>query len=141
MNTQVTSTHIQAMGRFNLLKRIIGIAEYKRGSEIIEFLKERDSSQNFCNTGYLLLESNKEFRLWLIASASHAFIVIDDGFSLKILLRRAKDDFQFEIIKKKKSLRLDINETTTTLPINAVLTGGMEGTKKSIENFIAHPVA
>lgn len=127
------------MRAMNFLKRVIGIAEFKRGSDIIDFLREMDSTQNFDKHSYLLLANSDEydFKLWLIASQSYVYVVIDDGFTLKMLLKRAKDEFSFTIVKEGDSPRMYINETVTTIPIDSALTGSFESTRKSIENFIA----
>ena len=60
------------------------------------------------------LKKNDDFNLWLVTNEQDAAIVIDDGFSPKILLKRPKKDFNFEVIKEDKKLRLYIQDTITT---------------------------
>lgn len=126
------------MEKANFLKRFIGIAEFRNGLEVINFLKNIDSTQDFTRPDFLLLTSNDDFKLWLAASKSHVFIVRDDGFELKVLLKRTKDDFKFDIIKEKNSPRIFISHTSTTLPLDTTLTGNSESTKKSIEKLLAY---
>ncbi len=118
-------------------KQILGVQDFQEPSKIIEFLKSHDSTQDFSNSDQKLFESNGDFKLWVITSASDIFIVRDDGFKLKILLRRKKANFEFQIIRDNRTPRLFINNTITTLPINTSLTGSTETFTETLNYVLA----
>lgn len=117
----------------SLVKRILGFEEFKNQEEILDFLKNEEKT-NFSNVGIKEIEKNDDFNLWLVTNEKDAFVVIDDGFSPKTLLKRPKKDFNFEVIKEDKKLRLYIQDTITTLPIS--MPGSQENIKKELTSLI-----
>ena len=118
------------------LKRFLGVEEFKDIDQVISFLKTSDSTIDFSNRKELLLESNKDIRLWLISSKRDLFLVKDDGFELKTLLRRSKENFKYDFVKEKNTPRLFIKDTTTTLPINTGLSRGTDSFQSSLTELI-----
>jgi len=118
------------------LKRFLGVEEFKGIDQVVSFLRTSDSTIDFSNRKELLLESNKDIRLWLIASKRDMFLVKDDGFELKTLLRRTKENFKYDFVKEKNTPRLFIKNTKTTLPISSGLSGGTDSFQSSLMELV-----
>jgi hypothetical protein len=121
---------------FNI-RRILGFEQFQDLQKIMQFLKNADNTQDFSDNKHLLFEDNKDVRLWVISSKTDVYIISDNGFDLKVLLKRKKSDFKFDIIKEQNSPRLFIKNTITTLPINTSITGGTDSFKSSLNTLIA----
>ena len=109
-------------------KKILGFEEFQQAPEIINFLSELNTDQNYSVQNCQLIERNKKYYLWLISSDTHVFIVRDNGHKLKTLLKRRKTDFHYKLFDRK----IFIENTTTPLPFDTTITGSVEEFKENL---------
>jgi len=104
---------------WSTVKKFLGFEEFRKLEEIKEYLQAADSTQDFTKAGhYLLYDNSREFRLWIITSKTHAFVVRDDKTEIKVLLKRPKTEFKSQLIYENRNPRLYISNTITSLPIS-----------------------
>ena len=114
---------------------ILGLAQFKGSSEILKFIADSDNSQNFTGEKHIKFADNKSFKLWIFWSKTHVFVIRDDGFDLKILLKREKSKFEFNIVAENNEPRLYIHHTTTTLPISTAYSGSTASFSKLLKTY------
>lgn len=107
--------------------KLFGELTFSNIESIRKYLNITDSNIIFDNdnSGYLLLNSYDNIKLWLITSTHDMFILRDNGDDdLKCIYRRSKEEFKktgFIIVRKNNIRHLYINNTTDILPINHLL--------------------
>jgi len=111
---------------YKVVKHILGVEEWKTSNEIICELKKTYQDYNFNEKETILLEDDKNIRVWLIFSNVEIFLVSDNGFKTDIILNRKKELFNYHFIHDDGRTKIYIEDTTIPIPINISTSGGTE---------------
>lgn len=122
----------------NLLKKMAGFSAYKSAPEIINFLREIYPDTVFDTENMLLLSHRNQVRIWLVWNATHILVIGDNGYEVKPMLNRKKEEFSFHIIYENNQPRLYINHTITTLPIDSAYTGRVKELEARLNHIIQY---
>lgn len=119
--------------------RILGFKDFLKYDEIVNFIKEDDSNQNFSKNQHLIFIKNERDRLWMIGSDTHIFFIFDDGVKFEILEKRPKikniSDESFTIEEGLKYAKIKFNDTKTEIPYNLSYTGGTNYVISTFKKF------
>lgn len=111
---------------YSVVKYVLGLEEWKTSNDIINELKKTYNDYTFNENETILLEDDKNIRIWLIFSNVEIFLVRDNGFKIDIILNRKKELFNYHFIHDDGRTKIYIQDTTIPIPINITTSGGTE---------------
>lgn len=123
----------------SLLRSLLALKNFKKGDEIISFVKDMSNLDNLNKGKHVLFQESSSMNLWLVAGEKYIYVVRDKGNgNVSVILKRKKEDFLFNITRENNEPRLYIKDTTTSLPISTNITGGTESFIETLTELKTH---